>query len=227
MRSTNVLIAGLMAITLAGCGGGDSGSGAGGGDGGTRVTAMGDSITAGAPLWDPDPATRASLGPGADEASQYEYWAERKLGDASVRNCGISGQRTDEIAQRFDECTRRADVLIVQGGANDIAQQRSVESAAQNLRKIVQRGKEHGLRVAITNLVPWPGGHPQYTPRLRRLNELIARIGAQEDVSVVDFNAALADPARPGLMRNGYVSDDQIHPTVAGYRKLGEAIRLP
>ncbi len=47
MRSTNVLMTGLLAITLAACGGG-----------GTRVTALGDSITAGAPLWDPDRATR-------------------------------------------------------------------------------------------------------------------------------------------------------------------------
>ena len=44
---------------------------------------------------------------------------------------------------------------------------------------------------------------------------------------VIDFNAALADPNRPGLMREGYASDDQIHPTVAGYQKLGEVIELP
>ncbi len=217
-------MAGLLAITLAACGGGDSG---GGGDGGTRVTALGDSITAGAPLWDPDPATRESLGTGADEKSQYEYWAERKLGDASFRNCGVSGQRTDEIAQRFDECTKGAEVLIVQGGANDLNQGSSPESAAANLRKMVRRGKERGLQVAITDLVPWPGGHPQYTPKVRRLNELIAQIGEEEDVPLIAFNEALADPAKPGLMRDGYVSDDQIHPTVAGYRQLGEVIELP
>jgi lysophospholipase L1-like esterase len=211
MRPTNVLIAGLVAITLAACGEDSSREG----QGGTRVAALGDSITAGAPLWDPDPATRQSLGDGADEKSQYEYWAERKLGDVTIRNCGVSGQRTDEIAQRFDECTKGAEVLIVQGGANDINQGRSVESAAADLRKMVQRGKQRGLKVTITNLVPWPGGHPQNTPQVRRLNELIAQIGEEEDVPVIDFNKALADPARPGLMREGYASDDQIHPTPA------------
>ena len=220
-------MAGLLAITLAGCGGGDSGGGGGSGDGGTRVTALGDSITAGAPLWDPDPATRQSLGASTDEQSQYEYWAQRKLGDVRIRNCGVSGQRTDEIAQRLDDCARGSKVLIVQGGANDINQGQSAESAAANLRKMVQRGKKLGLKVAITNLVPWPGGHPQYTPQLRRLNRLIAQIGKEEDVPVLDVNAARADPAKPGLMREGYVSDDQIHPTVAGYRRLGDELELP
>ena len=65
------------------------------GSGGTLVTALGDSITAGAPLWDPDKATRASLGSGADEQSQYEYWAKRRLNDMSFRNCGVSGERTE------------------------------------------------------------------------------------------------------------------------------------
>ncbi len=92
---------------------------------------------------------------------------------------------------------------------------------------MVQRGKERGLKVTITNLVPWPGGHPQNTPQVKRLNELIAQIGEEEDVPVIDFNKALADPGQPGLMRDGYISDDQIHPTVAGYRRLGDEVQLP
>ena len=130
------------------------------------VAALGDSITAGAPLWDPDKATRDSLGEGvADEKSQYEYWAEQRLGDASFKNCGVSGERTDEIAVRFDECAEGVEVLIVQGGANDINQGKSPESAAKNLRSMIKRGKERGLRVATTELVPWPGGDPDQTPQ--------------------------------------------------------------
>jgi len=223
MRPLNVLAPALLAITLAACGE-DSSSG---GQGGTRVTALGDSITAGAPLWDPDRATRESLGDGADEQSQYEYWAERRLGDVKIRNCGVSGQRTDEIAQRFDECTKGAEVLVVQGGANDINQGRSVESAAANLRKMVQRGKQRGLKVAITDLVPWDGGHPAQTPNVDRLNQLIAQIAEEEDVPLIEFNRALEDPAREGRMKPEYISDDQIHPTVAGYRRLGDEVQLP
>lgn len=218
----------VIALFLAACGGSDGGQGGQSDQGGTPVTALGDSITAGAPLWDPDKATRDSLGAGvADEKSQYEYWAGSRLDDARFRNCGVSGERTDEIANRFDECTRGAEVLIVQGGANDIAQGRSVESAAKNLRAMVQRGKERDLRVAITEVVPWNGGHPDATPKIRRLNQLIAQIGKEEDVPVYEWNKALEDPAKPGRMRAEYVADDQIHPTVAGYKRLGEEVELP
>ena len=139
----------------------------------------------------------------------------------------MSGERTDEISRRFDECARGTGVLVVQGGANDIAQGRSVEAAAKTLRSMVQRGKQRDLRVAITELVPWNGGHPDATPKIRRLNVLIDQIGEQEDVPVYEWNAALEAPAKPGRMRAEYVSDDQIHPTVAGYERLGEEVELP
>ena len=39
------------------------------------VAALGDSITAGTPLWDPDPAVRRDIGAVLDEQSQWPYWA--------------------------------------------------------------------------------------------------------------------------------------------------------
>ena len=36
------------------------------------VAALGDSITAGSPAWDPDPAVRERIGPALDERSQFE-----------------------------------------------------------------------------------------------------------------------------------------------------------
>jgi hypothetical protein len=41
----------------------------------TVVACLGDSITAGSPLWDPDPDVRARLGAALDERSQWEWWA--------------------------------------------------------------------------------------------------------------------------------------------------------
>jgi len=37
----------------------------------TVVACLGDSITAGTPLWDPDPILRARIGTAADERSQW------------------------------------------------------------------------------------------------------------------------------------------------------------
>jgi lysophospholipase L1-like esterase len=193
----------------------------------TLVAALGDSITSGSPGYDPDPKQRENLGFGADEKSQWEYWAQRKHPGLRFRNCGVYGERTDEIAARLNECAKGAQVLIVQGGINDIAQGRPVEPAADNLRAMVQEGKTLGLRVAITELLPWNNGYPEADPKIRHLNELIRGIGRDENVPVLPFYETLQDPARPGRMKEEWTSDGD-HPSVEGYRRLGEqAFKLP
>jgi lysophospholipase L1-like esterase len=188
----------------------------------TLVAALGDSITAGSPGYDPDPRQRDNLGFGANEKSQWEYWAQREHPELRFRNCGVYGERTDEIGARLDECAQDAEVLVVQGGINDIAQGRPVEPAAENLRRMVERGKELGLRVAIAELVPWNNGYPRADPQIRRLNELIRALARDEDVPVLPFYETLEDPVRPGRMKEEWTSDGD-HPSVDGYRLLGES----
>jgi lysophospholipase L1-like esterase len=118
-------------------------------------------------------------------------------------------------------------VLIVQGGINDIAQRHPVEPAAANLRRMVERGKALGLRVAIAELLPWNNGYPEADGPIRRLNELIRAIGRDEDIPVLPFYETLEDPQHPGRMREEWTSDGD-HPSIEGYRLLGErAFHLP
>ena len=177
------------------------------------VAALGDSITEGSPGYD----SRR----GGDETSQWEHWAALADPRLEVRNCGIYGERTDEIMARLDDCVRGADVLVVQGGINDIAQGRPVEGAAENLRAMVQRGKKLGLEVALADVLPWNNGWPDAEPDIRRLNELIAEIARDEAVPLLPFHDTLEDPDRPGRMREDWTSDGD-HPSVEGYRRLGE-----
>jgi lysophospholipase L1-like esterase len=128
---------------------------------------------------------------------------------------------------RLDECAVGADVLVVQGGINDIAQGRTDADAANNLRAMVRRGKELGLRVLLVDLLPWNNGWPGAEPKIRRLNELIAEIARAEDVTLLPFHDTLEDRDRTGRMRQEWTSDGD-HPSVEGYRRLGElAFRLP
>jgi lysophospholipase L1-like esterase len=191
------------------------------------IAALGDSITAGSPGWDPDPAVRATIGPGADPESQYEHWAAARDPRLEFRNCGVYGERTDEIAARLERCADGAGVLVVQGGINDIAQKRPVEPAAEHIRAMVRRGLGLGLRVAVADVLPWNNGYPEAERPIRALNWLIARLAREEGVSVLPFHDTLEDPERPGLMAEPWTSDGD-HPSVAGYRRLGElAFRLP
>ncbi|HJX48097.1 MAG TPA: hypothetical protein VJ375_09630, partial [Gaiellaceae bacterium] len=68
----------------------------------TVVACLGDSITAGSPLWDPDPGVRARIGAALDERSQWEWWASQLDETLDFRNHGVYGERTDEIAARLD-----------------------------------------------------------------------------------------------------------------------------
>ena len=200
------------------------------------VAALGDSITAGNPGYDPDPRARDALGFGDDEQSQYQYWAALDDDRLRFRNCGVFGERTDEIARRLERCATGADVLVVQGGINDIAQSlqggpeerfAAVEEAGANLREMVRRGKGLGLEVEIADVLPWNNGHPYASVFIDTLNEEIVAIAAEEEITLLPFHDVLEDPANPGLMAPDWTADGD-HPSVEGYRRLGElAFRLP
>jgi lysophospholipase L1-like esterase len=191
------------------------------------VCALGDSITAGSPGFDPDPAERERRDFGDDPESQWEHWAALQDPRLEFRNQGIYGQRTDEIAARLEGCAVGADVLVVQGGINDIAQGRAVEPAAENLRAMVRRGRELGLGVVLADVLPWNNGWPDAEPQIRRLNELVHALAREEGVPLLPFHDTLEDPDRPGRMREEWTAEGD-HPSVEGYRRLGErAFRLP
>jgi len=195
-----------------------------------EIAALGDSITAGSPLWDPEPSVREQLGSSLDERSQFEYWAEREDPSLAFNNCGIFGERTDEIARRLEACVATAgdgaDVLIVQGGINDIAQGASIDEAAANLQAMVESGLESGLEVAITDVLPWNNGHPDADEPIEQLNAKIAAIAKREGVPLLPFHDTLEDPANPGTMKPQWTIDGD-HPSIEGYRLLAERAVLP
>lgn len=191
------------------------------------VVGLGDSITAGNPGWDPDPARRPFEDPGDDETSQYLYWAAAANPGMRFSNHGVGGERTDEIRARLESAVSGADVIVVQGGINDVVQGRSIELAAHDLQAMVRRAKELAEVVLLPNVLPWSNGWPGAEPKIRVLNDLIARLAEAEDVSLLPFHETLEDPERPGRMKAEWTPDGN-HPSVEGHRRLGElAFRLP
>ena len=223
------------AATLGGCGGSSSNQkhqGQAPNKGPVLVAALGDSITAGNPGYDPNPQARAALGFGHDPRSQYEYWAHRDEPHLRFRNCGVYGQPTSQIATRLPSCARGADVLIVQGGINDIAQslqgpaalrRLAVTNAATSIGRMVQQGKQLGLRVVLANVLPWNRGYPVAAPLVDRLNRLIQTTAELEQVQVLPFNQTLASVKNPNLMKRRLTADGD-HPSIAGYRRLGAVV---
>lgn len=191
------------------------------------VVGLGDSITAGNPGWDPDPERRKLEDPGDDETSQYLYWASRANPGMRFRNHGVGGERTDEIRSRLEQAVEDADVIVVQGGINDVVQNRSIELAAEDLRAMVRRATQVAPVVLLADVLPWNNGWPDAEPRIRALNALIAEIGASEGAPVLPFHETLEDSHAPGRMRSDWTPDGN-HPSVEGHRRLGElAFSLP
>jgi lysophospholipase L1-like esterase len=189
------------------------------------VAVAGDSISAGSPLWDPDPAVRARI-PASDERSQWQWWAARADARLEFRTTAVYGERTDQIARRLDLVLPGADVLVVQGGINDVVQRRAPEEAARNLQAMLERGRDAGLALALPDVLPWNNGDDRAAADIRRVNDLIRGLAAAAGAALLPFHDTLADPVAPERMRDG-LSDDGDHPSIEGHRLLGEtAFRL-
>jgi lysophospholipase L1-like esterase len=204
------------------------------------IVALGDSITEGFP------------GPVDRDARYTDFLARRLAATArprrAVQNAGISSNRLiadfprpfagPSVLHRLG-----ADVLdqagvsgvIVMAGTNDIGQAppppaagaRQVIAATQTLVKRLHRA---GLRVMLATQTPAGGdagdlhGTPEAVAKRNRINRWIR---AQRSADgVVDFHAALRDPADPNRLRPAYDSGDHLHPSATGYRAMARAVPL-
>ena len=181
--------------------------------------ALGDSTTAGTPGF-LSPLEAPPHGRG-DETSQYAFWLMKAHQDWEVLNRGVDGQRTDQIAARFDRdvvaAAPRAVVIIA--GVNDIYQGRSVEHVTTELRKMYDRTLRGGIPTQVAHHRAGTA-KPEQNDRMRVVNEWI-RAKSNASLAFVDTRAAVAAPGKPDLLAS---SPDQLHPSVEGYRRMADAI---
>jgi lysophospholipase L1-like esterase len=184
------------------------------------VAVVGDSISAGSPLWDPDPGVRERIA-APDEQSQWQWWASGADARLEFRTTAVYGERTDQIARRLDLVLAGADVVVVQGGINDVVQRRPVEQAARNIEAILSRGRAAGSALAVADVLPWNNGDERAAEAIARLNALIHGLAVDAGATLLPFHDTLADPVDPRRMGDG-LSDDGDHPSIEGHRLLGE-----
>jgi len=96
-------------------------------------------------------------------------------------------------------------------------------------RQIVLRAHGQGVKVIGCTVTPYVGSdyyHPDAASEADRqaLNQWIRTSGMFD--AVVDFDKAIRDPAHPDRMVPAYDSGDHLHPSVAGYKVMGDAVDL-
>ncbi len=186
------------------------------------IVALGDSTTAGTPGYR-SPVEARPDGEGNVE-SQYAYWLVEQNPHWRVLNRGVDGERTDQIAARFDDdvLSRQPQVVVIIAGVNDVYQGRPAEFATMNLRKLYDRAGEAGISVVAGSIVPFNTATADQNRRMREINEWIAAEAERDaNVTFVDTRAAVAAPDDPDRLA---ASPDDLHPDVDGYRRMAAAI---
>ncbi|HUP05127.1 MAG TPA: SGNH/GDSL hydrolase family protein [Bryobacteraceae bacterium] len=199
------------------------------------IVALGDSITDGSHstpetdrAW---PSVLAARLQGAKSGARLAVVNEGIGGNQVLRDgSGVSA------LERFDR-----DVLAEPGvawvmvleGINDIGSiaRGGAPLTAQDLigamHQFIERAHMHGIKAAGCTLTPYQGAgyYSDAGEAIRTtLNDWIRNSGAFD--AVVDFDAALRDPANPRRFRADMQSGDYLHPNDAGYAAMANAVDL-
>ncbi len=196
------------------------------------VVAVGDSITDGvgtAPdaqaRWTDALAARlAAAGGGATMAvlnagiSRNELLAD-----------GIGGPPPQARFARDVAATPGATDVVLNIGTNDIAAGRDAVAIEAGLARFADAAREAGKRVFLTTITPSVAG-AHGTPRAiatrDAVNAWVRAHGRELAAGVVDFAAAVADPAQPQRLASAADAGDGLHLSAAGYRALAAAVPI-
>jgi len=172
-----------------------------------------------------------------------------KKGTYSIVNAGIGGNRLlhdfigPNALSRFDrDVLSQAGVthVVVLIGINDFGlpggrklpqEEVTLEQMVAGLRQLILRAHERGLKVIGATLPPFgpiperPGYYSENSAAKREaLNQWIR--SSKEFDGVIDFDAALRDPADAKSMLATYDSGDHLSPNDDGYKAMGDAVDL-
>ncbi|WP_105970056.1 SGNH/GDSL hydrolase family protein [Streptomyces geranii] len=124
-----------------------------------------------------------------------------------------------------------ARTAIVFQGVNDLRTGASAGEVVAGLQQLAARVRERGLRVLVATIGPC-GGEARCTSVVDGQRAAVNTWIREEAVSdggfegVLDFDAALRDPAQPTRLLPAYDSGDHLHPGDAGLAALAGAVPL-
>lgn len=186
------------------------------------IVALGDSTTAGTPFFK-SPVEAAPTGSG-DATAPFTFRMTQLHPDWTVLNRGVNGERSDQIAVRFDRDVLGAhpQLVVILAGVNDVYQGRSAESVTAQLTLMYGKAKAAKIPVIAGSIVPYNTATPDQNARMHAINDWIRAEAARDpNVTFVDTRNAAARPDNSDLLAS---SPDGLHPSIAGYHRMGDVI---
>jgi lysophospholipase L1-like esterase len=101
------------------------------------------------------------------------------------------------------------------------------DSMIAGYRQLIARAHARGLKVIAATITPY-GGASYYSAQGEAVRTAIntwIRTGHEVD-GVIDFDAAMRDPAQPTQIRDGFHAGDHLHGSDAGYRAMAAVIDM-
>ena len=174
----------------------------------------------------------------------------------AVLNQGISGAKVlaDRMGvnalARFERdvlAQPHVDTVIVMIGINDIGwagakllspgdPPASVERIIAGYRQLVDRAHMRGIKVIGATLTPFEDAFkgafdpladfysPEKEKARQAVNKWIRANGSFD--AVIDFDALVREPKRPGRLQAAFSCNDHLHPSDAGYKAMADSIDL-
>ena len=164
------------------------------------VLAFGDSLTAG-----------YQLGPGQGFVPQLEKALKARGHDIRVIGAGVSGDTTAQGRARLNWVLSglkgRADLVILELGANDMLRGQPAAAARANLDAMIAAFKARGSRVLLAGMLAAPNLGPAYG---REFNAIYPALAKQHGVALYPFFLDGVAGVK------GLQLSDGMHPTAAG-----------
>jgi acyl-CoA thioesterase I len=169
------------------------------------IVAFGDSLTAGLGL-----ATQETYPAQLQEilkAQGYEY---------EVINAGVSGDTSSGGLRRIEWSLQdRAQILILELGANDMLRGQPIDLTRQNLAEIIEKAQSKKVSVVLAGMEAPTSAGPEYRLQIHNLYHDLAR----------KYNVPLIPFFLQGVIGvNGMIQPDGTHPTAKGARVLAETV---
>jgi len=179
--------------------------------------------------WPDDLARHLQANPGTREVAV--------LNEGIGGNCVVAGGLGPTGLSRFErDVIKQPKVkwLIIFEGINDIGTSRGPEASAIVADRLIDAYKwvikvahSHGIKVYGGTLTSFAGSfydRPGHQEAWKKVNDWIESSGAFD--AVIDFDAAMRDPANPLHLLPKADSGDHLHPSELGHQMMADAINL-